>query len=409
MNTAFLWNWPINEFTGGVGIVTKVLANEMLSRGNQVIFIALVSDAEKIRNAKQLESIGFHQATYPYIAPQYYVSSDLGLDEIVSKIERILNENNIEIILNQDIDTQALNVLHNLSDKYLKVVNKHSQPFEGYAFTQKVYKGYVAKTLTKRLWKTAVLACPALGRWNSRRVNFPLYAHALDSADRLCLLSSGFISRLLHFMPKLDRRKLCYVNNPNTFEVKGLTLSDKENLVVIVCRLVESTKNVTDFMKAWKMIEEKHPNWKAEIVGDGKDMEMLKNRAEKLGLASLSFVGYHSDVSSFYERAKMVCVTSWYEGWGMTITEGMANGCVPLVYDTYEAITDIFDDGKSGFVVKSCKPKELAEKMIKLMDDSKLLESMGMQAYEKSKQFSPSNIVDKWEKLFKEIKEEKDV
>lgn len=24
MNIVFLWNWPVNEFTGGVGIVTKV-------------------------------------------------------------------------------------------------------------------------------------------------------------------------------------------------------------------------------------------------------------------------------------------------------------------------------------------------------------------------------------------------
>lgn len=43
MNIAFLWNWPVNEFTGGVGIVTKVLAKEMQNRGHRVIFIALVT------------------------------------------------------------------------------------------------------------------------------------------------------------------------------------------------------------------------------------------------------------------------------------------------------------------------------------------------------------------------------
>ena len=36
MNIVFLWNWPVNEFTGGVGIVTKVLAKEMQNRGLHV-------------------------------------------------------------------------------------------------------------------------------------------------------------------------------------------------------------------------------------------------------------------------------------------------------------------------------------------------------------------------------------
>ena len=156
-----------------------------------------------------------------------------------------------------------------------------------------------------------------------------------------------------------------------------------------------------------KMIEQYHPDWKAEIVGDGKDMQLLKNRCKNLGLRSLSFVGYQSNVINYYQRAKMICVTSWYEGWPMVIVEGMANGCVPIVYDTYESIRDIFDDGVSGLIVESCTPAELFNKLNMLMTNSEKYKSLSNHAIEKVQQFTPSNIVDDWEQLYQEIKEEK--
>lgn len=409
MNIAFLYNWPVNEFTGGVGIVTKVLAKEMQNHGHRVIFIAPVTQEEKARNASLLESLGMNQDTYPYVAPQYYVDAGMDLESIVTETIRILNQNMIDMVIAQDLDPLEIDIISKLPDGYVKIITKHNQPFEAFDFTRNVFKSYQAKTLSKKIWKQIVLACPFLGQMRQKQLNERLYKKATSSADRLCLLSSGFVTRLLRFMPNLDKRKICYINNPNTFSTKVEDVHHKENLVIIVCRLMESMKNVTDFMRAWKMVELCHPDWKAEVVGDGKDMQMLKEQSQILDLHSLTFVGYHSDVESYYKRAKMICVTSWYEGWGMTITEGMANGCVPIVYDTYEAIRDIFDDEVSGLTIKSCKPQELFEKLNNLMNDSTQLNLLSNNAIEKVKQFSPDKIVENWERLYKEIKEEKHV
>ena len=87
----------------------------------------------------------------------------------------------------------------------------------------------------------------------------------------------------------------------------------------------------------------------------------------------------------------------------------MANGCVPIVYNTYEAIKDIFDDEVSGLIIKSCKPYELFEKLNRLMSDSTQWNLWSNNAIEKVKQFSPDKIVENWEQLYQEIKEEKHV
>lgn len=407
MNIAFLWHRPIDEFAGGVGVVTKILAREMQRRGHRVILLAFITPEKKRHYAKFLETLGMSQDTYPYVAPQYYVDAALPMAEMTAQASRILDDNEIQMVLQQDMDPLGMQLLGNLPDKYIKVVNKHSQPFEAYKFTRKVHRRYKPQDWPRRLWRMAVLACPALGRWRTRRVSEPMYWQAVRSADRLCLLSSGFVTRLLHFMPGLDRSKLCFVNNPNTYEIKESTAYRKENLVVMVCRLEDSCKNVSDFMRAWKLVERSHPDWKAEIVGGGDDLEMLRRKSRRMGLTALSFEGYKSDVADYYERAKILCVCSWYEGWSMNITEGMSRSCVPIVYNTYEAVSDIFDDGESGLVVKSCQPRELYDKLDDLMRHSERMQELAGHAVERVRQFSADKIVEKWEQLYQEIKEEK--
>lgn len=407
MNIAFLWEWPINEFTGGVGTVTKVLAKELLRREHKVVFISFMSDAEKQRNAHLLKQIGYDQDTYPYIAPQYFVTADQSANQAANAINDILDRNEIQVVLVQDM--LKVIVLPNIINRCVTIINQHRQPFEAYDYVREVYKDYVPNTWMQKVWKYAVRAFPCIGKWRIKKYNIPKYRYSVRHADRLCLLSQRFVPRLLRFMPDLRKEHLCAINNPNTFKCVPTQLSGKENLVIIVARLFESTKNVTHFLEAWQIVENHTSNWKAKVVGTGRDFEMLKQRAVRLGLKTLSFVGYQSDVSHYYKKAKMVCVTSWFEGWGMTITEGMANGCVPLVYNTYEAVSDIFDDGISGMLIKSCTPQELANRVLSLVENPLQLQEIANNATKKVQQFSPEKIVDEWESLFKQVMIEKGI
>ena len=43
----------------------------------------------------------------------------------------------------------------------------------------------------------------------------------------------------------------------------------------------------------------------------------------------------------YYKKASFICLTSNFEGWGMSLVEGMSYGCVPIVLNSFQA-TDAF-------------------------------------------------------------------
>lgn len=67
------------------------------------------------------------------------------------------------------------------------------------------------------------------------------------------------------------------------------------------------------------------------VVGEGSELEMLKQKARDAGLESrVEFVGWQQDISRYLARADVVLVPSRYEGYGLVIVEALAAG-VPVI------------------------------------------------------------------------------
>lgn len=57
------------------------------------------------------------------------------------------------MVIAQDLDPLEIDIVSKLPDGYVKIITKHNQPFEAYEFTRNVFKGYQAKTLSRKIWK----------------------------------------------------------------------------------------------------------------------------------------------------------------------------------------------------------------------------------------------------------------
>lgn len=391
MNIAFLFYCPIVPHIGGVQRVTDVLTKEFVKRGHNVIFICT-------------ESRNMDDAYQNYSATQIYLDSNKNEEEFIADYCKILHTNDIDVVISQEAQKESLLLLANTPICVKRISVVHINPYAIIGNERRIKRAIRSRRLVTNLAKYLVMLFPHIARQYYRLKENKFYRRILGVSDKLVLLSPSFVELLKENIPNISNRKLVTIGNPNTFVPKH-EAGTKENLIICVARLSEAPKNVRDFILVWQQLYKYNPMWKAVIVGDGPDRGLLESFAKKKGVRNLSFVGRVENVGNYYQRAKFVCMTSIYEGWGMVLTEGMSYGCVPCVYGSYGAAFDIVDDGVNGIISTPFKPKEMADRIQTLINDESRLVQMSSSAIEKVKDFNADKVADKWDALFGSLEE----
>lgn len=224
-----------------------------------------------------------------------------------------------------------------------------------------------------------------------------------DLSDKYILLSESF-KYIFCKLNGVDGKKLQAIPNPCPFTVNLDTEIVKENVVLVVSRMAEQQKRISNVLYIWSTISNKFPDWKLELVGDGPDLNKYTELSQKLRLKNIKFVGNSKNPQKYYKRAKIFMMTSIWEGFGMTLIEAQNYGCVPIAYNSYAAVNDIILNGENGFVIPIHDIEMYANKMTLLMKDLKLWNKMSKTAKLTSSRYDESHILELWQKLFDSLK-----
>ncbi len=99
-------------------------------------------------------------------------------------------------------------------------------------------------------------------------------------------------------------------------------------------------------------------------------------------------------------RGSILFITSRYEGFSLSLIEGMSQGLVPVAYPV-GVVPEIIRNGENGFIVHS--QKEAIEKITLLLRDKELRERCSREAEKTSKEFKGVFIAEKLMKLYEEV------
>ena len=373
---------------GGIERVSFLLAREFLNRGHKVVALSFSDenkdDYEKLPNADYLYLKGEAKDKF-------------------TQFNNIIKDKGIDIVINQSRSLELRRLLKQSRPEGVKIISAfHNQPFSTYKKERHIKRLLKPATVRGYILKYLTILWPEIYRKERTKFDRDQLQDLIDASHKVVFLSQRFLPRVKSFMPDVDDSKLCAINNPNTFEVKELN-QEKENIMLFVARLEEPQKNIKGFIDVWNLFYRKHPDWRAIIVGDGPDRKRMEKYAGRLAVKNLEFVGNQKDVAQYYSKAKILGMTSLYEGWGMVLTEAMAYGCVPVLFNTYEACEDIVEEGKTGFIVEDIDVKKMAEKCSRIAADESLRSEMSQQAKESIKKFNPDKIASQWLELFSEV------
>lgn len=375
---AFCWVYPLDDSGGGVERVTRILMKGLSCRGYDCLF--LQHDVENGRFLFEGQEVS-------------------GLDDFLCRrdVDTLVNQNGPSDVLSVILESSKWQgnyiVCHHVAPLYLRKI---------YHFRRVIAEVLDPNSSTKvRLsWLVRLLSYPLWQQASKMKIS-ETQNRNYRRADRYVVLSPGFLPELMHLLKRSELAKAVAIPNPLSF-VTNLAKTnsiDKNKEVLIVARLDEGQKRITAALDAWKQVENRDLDcWSIKIVGDGPDSAMLREYARKMGLQRVAFLG-HQDPLQHYQTAAIFLMTSRIEGWGLTLTEAMQTGTVPIAFDSYAAVHDIIEDGKTGVIVPNGDIAALAEATLRLMADPARRRSLVANALVSCQRYRLEAVLDQWETI----------
>ncbi len=214
----------------------------------------------------------------------------------------------------------------------------------------------------------------------------------------ITIQSSSFTT----YYPKGLHDKIKVIPNP-VFQVASFPDIKKEKIILSVGRL-EHQKNFQILIQAFAQIATAFPDWTLVIIGEGKDRTEIETLVTNLNLKNRVILpGHITDLSSYYQKASVFCLSSLWEGFPNSLAEALSYGLPSIGFQDCDGVRDLIKNGRNGILAEgNANIPSLTKVLIKLLNDEKLRDEMGLEAIRSVQGYQPSSIFDQWEELLKE-------
>ncbi len=211
-------------------------------------------------------------------------------------------------------------------------------------------------------------------------------------ASRLVLVYNGVDAN--GFRPDIDAR---------TFWRKELGIAEQEKVVISVGRLAPE-KDFNLLLDALVKLQAISAETKLVLVGDGPQRPALEAKVINLGLRDkVLFLGARSEIPGLLNAADLFALSSLSEGIPMALLEAMACA-LPVASLEVGGTPEVVADGRSGLLVQSRQPDDLAKAISRILSDHEEARDMGLVGRARVlERFSLESMLNSYGALYREL------
>jgi glycosyltransferase involved in cell wall biosynthesis len=382
MNILIYFGPQLNPQRGGTERVACMIADYLLSAGHDVCYMASTPVEDKLSRKSVFLPDGKDAPTATNIA----------------FVINYIKENKIDMILNEGASNEAVYIFsHEHIPATVKIISHlHFSVLDDiknfYYTLNYPLKGVPLAQACINILKW--IKAP-YNKWNALRNKRQRYHYMYENSDTVVVLTDkqkASMESLLRINPS---KKVVAVQNPNLVNVSETNFCKKENLIIFVGRLDYSSKRADRVLAVWSLIQNELKNWRIVIVGSGDDELRLKKMSQDWALQRIEFAG-QADSAPYYSSAKILLLTSNYEGTPMVITEAMAAGGVPIVMNAFKDADLNIKNGYNGLLTSPFDTKEMAKRVLQLAKNESNLRRMSENAKQTIDGIDNSNRLKIW-------------
>lgn len=217
----------------------------------------------------------------------------------------------------------------------------------------------------------------------------------------VCPTLAGASEHASYGLVKPDKISLIF--NPLSFSYPDANGVSQERLMLFVGRMAPP-KNPIDTLRAWWLSGLSEEGWSIVFIGGGPFCSQLESFILEHGVKGVQLVGRASDVASWYRRARVLCGSSLYEGFGLVIIEAEAFGVPAIFYDCPVGPGDLIREGETGYLVRVGDVDGMAAAMRRMAHrTAEEADAMFRACRAAAKTYDAHQVGDEWETLLSNI------
>ena len=371
MKIAILVPFFLPRYKGGVEIATYNIARNLQTRGNQVHVIT--SGGHGMAKVDYYEGVTVHRVYWPKIGM-------LGMALLEFNMLIAARRVDPEIIHFQSLETSACGPVAKRLLKKPYVVSGHgSDVYRDAEHSSKLYNRFVREILRISIRDAA--AVTALTEDMSEQIK-------QDYAKEAIIIPNGLNPEWFQRVSQNRARK-------------KLQLRDDEKILISISNL-RAVKGLEYLICALQLLQAKKLKVRLLVIGEGPEEAKLKTLAEELGLkANVIFVGSIANelVPDYLAASDVFVLPSLSEGFPVVSLEAMAAG-LPIIATRVRGIPSIVTEGVNGFLVKPRDASEIADRVLLILGDAELRQTISENNSRKARRFDWNKIVGDLEKVY---------
>ena len=224
---------------------------------------------------------------------------------------------------------------------------------------------------------------------------------AIESSNHIITLCEAFRPILKKLGAKDNKMTTVYTGIDFNLDIKQKINTTPDNKTVITCiSRLRPRKGHKYLFEALALIKSKLTNVDVWIVGDGEMREELENQVQALQLSNVFFLGVRNDISELLSQSDIFVLPTTSDTLPIAIIEAMfANKAI--ITTNQGGIPEIIQDHYSGLIAEVGNSQQLAEKLLLLLSDSALRETLAQNAGTfAEKHLTSTNMIKKIEEIY---------
>ena len=198
----------------------------------------------------------------------------------------------------------------------------------------------------------------------------------------------------------LGNSSSCFITINNGIDVEAFSkakpleasIKATSKTIITMVAAFREQKDQKTLVRALKYLDtNKYEIW---LVGDGDTRQEVENYTTELCLTNnIRFWGNRADVSSILKASDVVVMSSKWEGFGLSIVEGMAAG-KPVIVSNVDGLSQVVGD--AGLFFEVGHAEQLAKEIQRLASDNFLYSIMAKKSQLRAQKFDIKQMVNKY-------------